>query len=340
MMRTLIRTDDIPPGERLAFWNEEVVPRTWVPMETHVPDQGSFRAHVRGSDLGAIQVNLVSCTAMRLCRSPRLIRRAAPDLLKIAVVVHATSGEALFVQDERQASLSRPGDLSLYDTTRPYEVRAIGDSGADPWQVLTLHFPRTLLPLSDRQLREATAVAMHAREGVGALTSAFLLQLAAGADHYSPAEAARLATTALEVLAVRLAHELGNGAALPPEARRRALLARIHAFIQAHLGDPDLSPGTIAAASYVSPRYLHKLFQEDGETVAGWVRARRLEGARRDLADPTLTHRPVAAIAARWGFSSAAYFSRVFKATYQMPPQEYRQWALNAAGQRGFSAGQ
>lgn len=333
-MTTLIRTDDLPPGERFAFWREEVVPRAWVPMETNVEDQESFRAHLRSSDLGAIQANLLTCTALHLYRTPRLIRRTAPDLLKIAIVVHAGSGETVYVQDEREARLCRPGDFALYDTTRPYEVHAAGPSvpEAGPWQVLTLHFPRVLLPLSDRQVKEVTAVAMRAKEGVGALTSAFLLQLAASADQYSPAEAARLATAALEVLAVRLAHELDNGAALPPETHRRALLARIHAHIHAHLADPGLSPGTIAAAHHISTRYLHKLFQQDGETVAGWVRARRLEGTRRDLADPALVHRPVATIAARWGFSSAAYFSQIFKATYQMPPQEYRQWALNTAG--------
>jgi AraC-like DNA-binding protein len=47
------------------------------------------------------------------------------------------------------------------------------------------------------------------------------------------------------------------------------------------------------------------------------------------LADPALAFRPVAAIAATWGFSSATYFGRVFRAAHGMPPQEYRR-ALHA----------
>ena len=53
----------------------------------------------------------------------------------------------------------------------------------------------------------------------------------------------------------------------------------------------------------------------------------RLEACRRDLADPALASRPVAAIAARWGFTSPAQFSHAFKAAHGMPPGEYRRRA-------------
>jgi AraC-like DNA-binding protein len=77
----------------------------------------------------------------------------------------------------------------------------------------------------------------------------------------------------------------------------------------------------------MSLRSLHQLFHDEGLTVAGWIRSRRLEGCRRDLADPSLDARPVAAVAARWGFSSAAEFSRAFRAAHGMPPAEYRRFA-------------
>ena len=45
-------------------------------------------------------------------------------------------------------------------------------------------------------------------------------------------------------------------------------------------------PERIAKAHFISTRYVHKLFQPEGTTVSAWIRSRRLEGARRDLADP------------------------------------------------------
>jgi AraC-like DNA-binding protein len=102
------------------------------------------------------------------------------------------------------------------------------------------------------------------------------------------------------------------------------MLARVHAFIDQHLGDPDLSPATIAAAHHLSVRALHALYQAENETVAASIRRQRLEHCRRDLLDPSRPDRPVNAIGARWGFPDATAFSRTFRTAYGLPPGEYR----------------
>lgn len=112
---------------------------------------------------------------------------------------------------------------------------------------------------------------------------------------------------------------------VPPNTRHRALMAQIHAFIWRNLGDAQLAPDSIAAAHHISVRYLHKLFQQDGHTVAGYIRERRLERCQRDLADPRLAVRPIQAIAARWGFSSPGHFSQAFRGAYGLSPRQFRQ---------------
>ncbi|MEV7010079.1 helix-turn-helix domain-containing protein [Streptosporangium sp. NPDC051022] len=105
---------------------------------------------------------------------------------------------------------------------------------------------------------------------------------------------------------------------------RDGLLPRIRAYIDDHLGDPDLSPEAIAAAHHISTRYLYKLFARQGTSVARWVRQRRLERCRRDLSDPRLGGRAVGEVGAHWGFSDSSYFSRVFRETYGCSPRAYR----------------
>lgn len=102
-------------------------------------------------------------------------------------------------------------------------------------------------------------------------------------------------------------------------------MAQIHAFIRNNLGDPNLTPDAIAATHHISLRYLHKLFQQEGRTVAGWIRERRLEQCRRDLANPQLGARPIHVIAARWGFTRPAHFSQAFRSAYGHSPRQFRE---------------
>jgi AraC-like DNA-binding protein len=323
-MSTLIRTDHVAPADLVDFLRQ-VMTRAWLPMECRPEAPVNYDAEFRASGLGPMQVVVMDVPPATVSRTPALIAEADPDLLKMVLV---RGGSCVVSQDGRQARLTA-GGFALYDTRRPYQV-VCGPGQDRPTQMMTFMFPPTLLPLSRNRIRQLAAVPFPAGVGLGDVTSQFLLQLARNVDHYSPAEAARLAAAALEVLGTRLAHELGTDDWDTPEARRHAQLTTVQAFIQANLADPALSPGMIAAAHHMSLRSLHQLFHDEGLTVAGWVRKRRLEGCRHDLSDPVLASRPVAAIAARWGFPNPCDFSRAFRAAHGLPPAEYRTLARRA----------
>ena len=315
-------------ADRLDFVRE-MTAATWVPMDCRaIGDRTGcvktgYVEEFRASGLGAMQVVVMDVMPIAVHRTPELISQEDPDMLKLVLVRGGNS--CVVAQDGREAPVS-VGEFAIYDTRRPYEV-VCGASGDWPTQMMTFMFPPSLLPLSRNRLRQLCAVGLQASAGLGDVTSQFLLQLARNVDHYSPAEAARLSSAALEVLATRLSHELDVHDWDTPEARRHALLTTVQAFIVRNLGDTGLSPAMIAAAHHMSLRSLHQLFHDEGLTVAGWIRKQRLERCRHDLSDPALAARPVAAIAARWGFSSPGDFSRVFRAVHGMPPAEYRMFA-------------
>jgi AraC-like DNA-binding protein len=66
-------------------------------------------------------------------------------------------------------------------------------------------------------------------------------------------------------------------------APRDQLFARISDDIEVRLNDVNLSPNKIAEVNGISVRYLYTLFSEQGETVSGWVRRRRLLRCRAEL---------------------------------------------------------
>lgn len=105
---------------------------------------------------------------------------------------------------------------------------------------------------------------------------------------------------------------------------RTALLQGAKEYVESRLPDLDLGPDAIARTQHISTRTLHRLFETDGDTVAGWIRHRRLQRCRDDLVDPASDGITVSAIGARWGLPDAAHFSRLFKSAYGCSPREYR----------------
>src|SRR5690606_3794596 len=76
-------------------------------------------------------------------------------------------------------------------------------------------------------------------------------------------------------------------------ARRRA----IKADIAARLRDPGLDAGGVAARNGISPRYVRRLFQEEGTRFSAHVLGERLELAHRLLLHPGDAGRTITAIA-------------------------------------------
>jgi AraC-like DNA-binding protein len=314
-MAVLIRTSDIPPAHRHDAWRS-IVCDTLGPLDFRSDPDVPLWGEIEAGRLGPVNVGRVqTSTPHSVHRTPGLIRRGSSELYR---VVLAMSGMPRLEQDGRAAQL-RPGEFAIYDFARPYELAY--DSAV---QLAVFGFPRDLLALPADSAGRLTAVPISGDQGTGALASTLLRRVVLDLETYRPASAARLCTVMMDLLTTAVAERADQTASLQIELRERTLLVRIHAFIEQHLGEADLSPGAVAAAHHVSVRYLHRLFEAQETTVAAWIRRRRLERCRRDLADPALGAVPVAALAARWGLPDSAHFSRLFRRTYGLPPAEYR----------------
>jgi AraC family transcriptional activator of tynA and feaB len=101
-----------------------------------------------------------------------------------------------------------------------------------------------------------------------------------------------------------------------------ALAQAARDIADSRLTDPDLSPAALARELKVSVRTLHRAFAEAEESVATYIRRRRLEQARLELATPV--GRPsLSELAAHWRFTDSSHFIRAFKKEYGQTPTEY-----------------
>ncbi|MFI7613271.1 helix-turn-helix domain-containing protein [Nonomuraea terrae] len=314
-MGVLIRTTDLPARQRLDAWRG-IVCDTLGPLDLRIDPDAPLRGEIELAELGAVGVGRVrTSTPHSVYRTAGLIRSDGPELYR---VVLAMSGSPCLSQDGRQARLSR-GEFAIYDFNRPYELAY--DAAV---QLAVFSFPRDLLALPYGSVAGLTAVPITADSGAAALAVPLLRRVAMDHATYRPESAARLSTVVTDLVSTAVAERAEQANALPPDSRQRALQLRVHAFIEQRLGDAELDPATVAAAHHVSVRLLHRLFESEHTTVAAWIRRRRLERCRADLADPAFAHLPVSAVGARWGLPDAAHFSRLFRSAYGMPPAEYR----------------
>lgn len=289
------------------------VSESFVPLQVSTAGPDHFRGVIRGASVDEVHVTEVRATSHIVERTPELIARSDRSYFKLSLML---AGTGLLIQDDREAVL-QAGDLAVYDTDRPYSL--VFDEG---FRTMVVMFPKHLLSLPPDVVGQLTAVRISGQEGLGGMVVPYLTQLAGNLDQLAGATGARLAHSALDLVSTVFTRELGlDGVSADPH---RALVQRIRSHIDRNLASTDLGPASIASAHFISTRHLHGMFQEQGVTVSTWIRTRRLEQCRRDLLDPMLADRPVAAIAARWGFVDAAHFSRAFKSAFGISPSEYR----------------
>jgi AraC-like DNA-binding protein len=317
----VFRADDVPVASRVDYWHD-VVEGAVGPVDIRIRGGLDDRDRLAVGELGPVVVGELSASSpAEVRRTERHVRRDDKDLCKVQVL-HA--GRGVVEQDGRQAALGA-GDLVFVDLARPARWAMSAMSS------VAVVFPRTLLPLARATTDELTGVRIAGTQGTGALASSLARQLPRQTRTTDHDGGTRLGTAVLDLLAAALAARATGAVGdhttdrpLRDATARRVRLSEVLAAVEANLSDPGLTPTTLAAAHHMSVRALHALFEDHEATVAGWIRRRRLERTRRDLADPAQQDLPVSAIGARWGLVNPAHLSRAFRAAYGLSPVEYR----------------
>ena len=189
------------------------------------------------------------------------------------------------------------------------------------WWALTC--PASLLGRDADRIRARTAGRLDAAHGVGHLLGNQLLSLRqivrAGALSHRTRQ--HLAGSLCELL-LAIAVDPDRGQSGP--TRSGQMQAQIDRYLERNLSRPGLDANTVARENFISRSHLDRLFRMRGESISAVIWAGRLAGARRDLADPALSHEQIFEIASRWGFVSPSHFSHSFRATHGQSPRDFR----------------
>ncbi len=306
-------TAGLDPRRKIEYWNDTAA-ASFTPLVSDPVDLRNFAGRLSRTRLGDMTVAEVYSDAQTVRHSRLHVARSRVAMFFVHLMLE---GESVSRQDGREARLM-PGEFTLCDTTRAYEILF-----KSPNRMFVVGIPQTLLRRHIACPESVVAVPMSGDSGLSGLLSHFLRDFWQRCrEDFDESVAPRIMRATLDLLASAYA-------GLPQAQSDRSSLAtaqrlRIVNFIEAHLGDPDLTPMRVAGACKMTPRYLHHLFSQEPETVARYILRRRLEECSRALTLAAQGKRTVTEIAFDFGFNSPTHFGRVFRDRYGVTPREYR----------------
>ncbi|MEU6339611.1 helix-turn-helix domain-containing protein [Streptomyces sp. NPDC046977] len=281
------------------------------------PDPAQLRAVAVTTALRSVEVADISWNLTGLRRSTGPLTDDVEPQVFLAI---QESGVSRVSQGSREAEL-RPGGLVLLETAKSYSISFHGSI-----RTAAVRIPTRTLGLPSPLLDRVTAVPLRPDLPVVDAVTAFFSRLIRGQEALGADEADLLAQPSVELVRALVTTGLGRED-LAREPLHLTLPQRVLAYARLHLAEHDLSAARIAAAHHVSVRHLYLTLSRAGISLGEWIKTERLEECKRELATPASRYVTIDAISHRWGFGTAAHFSRAFRAAYGMSPSEWRRTA-------------
>lgn len=298
------------PRTRLAQWTNWGQ-RAFGSISVHPNDFQGFSGEAARIALGPIVLSVMNFTAADAANPAP---EDAPDPEDAIVFSLPQSGSFRYMDGPDTPVEVETGDIYVRDLSRPWALSTRGQVGLVTLRVPFCEFAERLGDPGALVGRRLSGKLAEVACVTGVMRSALnLLEGGAGEP-----QRAILADTVLDALRLLQTGHPGTDGARDLSLRRKAFL-----HITGNLGDPDLSPASVARALGVGPRTLQRAFHGSGDTVQGVILDQRLSRAAdalRTRANPSRAG--VTQIAMTLGFNDAAYFSRAFSRKYGHPPSK------------------
>lgn len=217
------------------------------------------------------------------------------------------------LQLEDKSLWLKEGDMVIWDSTERMSFHV-----PDTLEKVSILIPESCLTSVFANAHDYSGIVIPKKSGVGSMLANHIDNMEQHMWHLSTQDL----TTMMQPTMAIMATAFGSYANISPGTMRHMSLNRIKQFIISRLHETDLTPSKIAAAHKITRRYLHMLFEDQEQTVSHWIRCRRLDRCRDDLAKSIVTGQTISEIAYKWGFNDLSHFSRSFKSRFGVSPRE------------------
>jgi len=295
--------------DQFDYWRHAICD-AYVPLEPARGSSRQFAGVIDGLALPALHSSTIAADAheVRLGRSGLLARDGTPFYANLIC-----EGEAVVTQGEVTQRVG-PGDIYVVDCSAEWKV-----DFTTAFRMFCIEIDDGLLrPRLGRRGRLFSPV-LKGDAGVGRVLASYMRLVQELAPSDLLPMSGLMANHCCELLGRAQTHD-------SPEERqarvRREILDKVLELMRRRIGDASLTPESACAELGVSRSYLFKLLAEHGYSFSGHLRQSRLEECRRLLRDQP--KRPVADIAADFGFNDLSTFGRAYRNAFGCAPGQER----------------
>ncbi|KGE02825.1 helix-turn-helix domain-containing protein [Pseudohaliea rubra] len=297
----------IPRKHHLELWRRvcsiecNVVPLT--------PDWG-FWGDVSSWSVADLLITHQRISATRYERTARHVEQNNSEWL---IVWRVLKGSQAAVIDDRVHMRWDPTTIGVQDWSIPYVAVA------SDYELITVAVPRERVSAADFMGHKSPAVGWEVASAQGQLLCMAVENLLAQLPRLTNEEAPAIAAGFTGLVGGLL---LSEADLLRNHYAETSRIDAMKQFVNEHLRDPTLGVLMLCERFHCSRATVYRLFEAEGG-VASYIQRQRLHTCMREL---TRIQNPpkgvLEQVASAWGFTNPHRFSRLFKAQFDLSPQE------------------
>jgi AraC-like DNA-binding protein len=277
-------------------------------------DKALSKSIVEIAELDSLTLALVHNASAMI---ERKLENFSSEDAKHFAIMNVLEGE-MMVTSEQGTSLLKSGEFVLTDNTQPRKIFVYKSVS-----VLIAYISRSVLkryiPVPAEVLSQVVRIQLDEN---GQSPFSPILKLW---DHLKEGKLEEFSVGISTQFLQDISEVYGRQMSSTPRSRHaQQFRSMIRQYVEANLGNPELSIESVAAEFKISSRYVRMLFT-GGERLPLYIQRRRIEESAHLLAGGPHQAASITEIAYLCGFKSSAHFARCFRAHFHETARDFRQ---------------
>lgn len=312
-MTTYYDTTDVSLNRQFDYWREAVC-ETYVQLGCSTDNKQCFSGRINVDHQSILSVSRIGGTAHSVTRRIKDIGQATEAYFILSLPIFQNTHVSQFGVE----TILSKGDMRLYSSTDPYEVKV-----EDNFSKLIIQLPKEKLLSRIPNAEMLVSQKIDGQSYIGQLIGKCIIDFSEYASTQEPIAQALIQDTLLDLIATALVTNTNSKIELTSPEQQTIL--RTKYFIRNNLSNIELDRNLIATEIGMSVRRLNNIFAKEQTSISKFIRDMRLNTIADEMLDARYMKLSISEIALKYGFQNLQHFSTIFRKKFNKSPRDFRQ---------------